>query len=149
MMNKHDETIQNLFEDYANDLAPREDLAERAKMEMVERKAQPSTSARKNSSAWIHLAWLAPVAVVFVAVIAVIFTLPIFSGFGNMLPEEQAPSQQPTNAVTYYTYADVRGRSVDINDYDDALNISSLKANDYQLVGQRCYAFFTEDGELR
>ena len=147
-MNKHDETIQKLFEDYASDLTPREDLAVKAKMEMVERKAQPSTSARKNSSPWIHFAWIAPVAVMFIAVIAVIFTLPLFGGPGGMFNEDDTPSSS-TNAVVYYSYADVKGRSVSRNDYDDVLQVSRLEANGYQVVGEKYYAFFTEEGELR
>ena len=149
-MKKQDESIQNLFDNYAQELTPRVDLAEKAKMEMVANKqAKPSASARKNSSFWLHFAWITPVAVVFIAVIAVIFTLPTFiGGLGDKFGEE-TPSDQPTNAVAYYTIADVRGRSVSIEDYDNMLQISRLTSNGYQVVGQRCYAFFTEEGELR
>ena len=148
-MMKHDENIQNLFDNYASELTPRQDLAEKARMEMVERKAQPSAVVRKNSSAWIHLAWIAPVAVVFVAIIVVIFSLPLFGGGGSQ-EENQTPStQQPALAVTYYSYSDVKGRSVSIADYDDVLQLSRLTASGYELVGQRCYAFYTQDGQLR
>ena len=150
MMNKHDEEIQNLFDDYASDLAPREDLADKARMEMVaNNQAKPSTSARKNSSFWLHFAWIAPVAVVFVAVIAVIFTLPTFiGGLADRFGEELS-SQPSTNAVAYYSFADVKGRSVSRADYDDVLQVSRLESNGYQVVGERYYAFFTEEGELR
>ena len=150
MMNKHDETIQNLFDAYAEELTPRVDLAEKAKMEMVaEKQAKPSVSARKNSSFWLHFAWITPVAAVFVAVIVVIFTLPTFiGGLGSLFGDDELPSGKPAT-VAYYSLADVKGRSVSIDDYDDMLQVSRLKENDYQIVGQRCYAFFTEQGELR
>ena len=150
MMKKHDETIQYLFDDYAEELTPRQDLAEKAKMEMIaNNQAKSSASARKNSFK-LHLAWIAPVAVVFIAVIAIIFTLPIFrSGQGNLFEGDTVPSEQPSPTVAYYTYADVKGRSVNIDDYDDMLQVSKLNEKGYQIVGQRCYAFFTDKGELR
>ena len=150
MMNKHDESIQNLFDNYASELTPRQDLAEKAKMEMVERKAQPSTSARKNSSFWVHFAWITPVAAVFIAVVVLMFNLPIFTGLGNLFNDGESPSnQQTTTAVAYYTFADVKGRRVDRDDYDEMLNVSKLETNGYDIVGERYYAFFTEEGELR
>ena len=144
MMNKHDEKIQHLFDDYAETLTPRNDLAEKARLEMVANKqAKPSASARK-SSGWVHLAWITPVAAVFIAIVVLIFNLPLFS-LGK-LSDEDTPSQ-PT--VAYYTYSDVKGRSVSLDYCDYMLQINKLTANGYEIVGQRCYAFFTDDGELR
>lgn len=151
-MNKHDESIQNLFDNYASELTAREDLAVKAKMEMVERNTQPSASARRNSSSWIHFAWIAPVAVVFIAVVAVIFTLPLFGGPGGMFNDGETPSTPSVNAVAYYSYADVKGKSVSIDDYDrydDVLQVNRLVENEYQVLGRRYYAFYTEQGELR
>ena len=145
MMKKHDETIQQLFDDYAEQLSPRQDLAERARMEMVERKAQPSASARRKSSFWVNFAWIAPVVAVFIAVVITLFSSPLFSSVGDLLGEDST-SNQP--AVVYYTHADVKGRSASIDDYADALQIGRLKNYDYEVTAQRCYAFFAED-ELR
>ena len=145
-MKKHDETIQNLFDDYAKDLTPRVDLAEKARMEMVERKAQPSASSRRSSFG-VHLAWIAPVAVLFIAVIVIIFNLPIFS-----MPNDNSQGDGPTQqqpAVAYYTFADVKGKSVSLNEYDDMLQVSRLETLGYQVVGQRCYAFYSQDEQLR
>ena len=150
-MKKNDETIQNLFDAYAEELKPRQDLAEKAKMEMVERKSQPSTSARKNSSFWLHFAWITPVTAVFIAIVIVIFNLPVFLGsLGDKFGKDETPSQQqPAPSVAYYTYADVKGRSVSWEDYDDMLQISKLAENGYQVVGEHCFAFYTTEGELR
>ena len=150
-MNRHDEQIQNLFDDYAKELAPRQDLADKAKMEMVASKqANQSVSARKKSSFWVHFAWITPVAAVFIAVIVAIFSLPSFiGGLRDKFGGDDQPSQRPQVAVAYYTYADVKGKSVNIADYNDQLQINRLTANGYQVVGQHCYAFFTEAGALR
>ena len=149
-MNKHDERIQNLFDEYANDLEPRVDLAEKARLEMVaEKQAKPSASSRKKSSFWIHFAWITPVAAVFIAVVVLMFNLPVFLGGLVKKSEQNNTPQQTAPTVAYYTFADVKGRSVDLNDYDDVLKVSRLADNGYQLVGQRAYAFFTATGELR
>ena len=146
-MKKHDETIQHLFDDYAETLTPRNDLAEKARLEMVANKqAQPSASARKSSSGWIHLAWITPVAAVFIAIVVIIFSSPLFAGIGDRLGDNDTP---PQPAVAYYTYADVKGKSVSLDYCDYMLQINKLTANGYEIVGQRCYAFFTDDGELR
>ena len=152
-MNERDERIQNLFDNYADELAPRADLADKALAEMTANKTQPSASPRKKSSFWANLAWIAPIAAVFIAVLVAIFSLPVFNGgLGDTNGEgttDNVPSQQPTVAVSYYTYADVKGRSVDIADYDDELQLSKLLASGYRVVGQKCYAFYTSDDQLR
>lgn len=148
MMDKHDEKIQNLFDDYAQELKPREDLAEKARLTMVaNNQAKPSTSTRKNSSFWVHFAWITPVAAVFIAIVVIMFNLPFFA-LGNLFGDDDS-SGQTTTTVAYYTYADVKGRSVSRADYDDVLQVSRLEKNGYDIVGERYYAFFTEKGELR
>ena len=143
-MNKRNETIQNLFDEYAETLEPRADLASKARIQMAANQAQPSASARKKSGL-VHLAWIAPVAVVFVAIIAVIFTLPMFNWGGSI--GEDTPQTAPT--VVYYTFADVKGSKVSIEQYDDMLQLDRLARYGYQIVGSKCYAFFTSDRELR
>lgn len=149
MMKKHDERIQNLFDDYAEQLTPRQDLAEKAKMEMVaDKQAKPSPSSRPKTSFWTRFAWITSVAAVFIAIIVIIFSLPTTNdGMGNM--SNGSGPQQSAPAVVYYSYADVKGKSVYLDDYDDVLQISKLSATGYQVVGQRYYGFFTQDGQLR
>lgn len=147
-MKKKDETIQNLFDDYAEELIPRVDLTEKAKMEMAANKqAKPSHSARKKSSFWLHFAWVTPVVAVFIVMVVVLFNLPIFSL--PDLSEQNTPSKPATPTVAYYTYADVKGRRVSISEYDDELQISRLETYGYEVLGAKCYAFFTEENELR
>ena len=145
-MNKHDEKIQNLFDDYAKQLTSREDLADKAIKEMVANNAQPSGSARKNSSFGAHFAWITPVVAVFIAVVILMFNLPLL-GNGNWFNKDEPPSEQPT--VIYYTYADVKGRSVSLDYCDYVLKLDRLRANGYEIVGEHCYAFYTDNGELR
>lgn len=145
-MKKHDETIQNLFDDYAEELKPRRDLADKAMNEMVAHQAKPSPSVRKKPSR-IHLGWIVTAAVVFIAVIAIIFDLSIFNDDGEL--DGSGSSQFPAQTVAYYNITDVKGRSVSRDDCDDMLQVSKLVANGYQVLGERYYAFFTEDGHLR
>lgn len=146
-MNKQDDKIKQLFDDYASELTPREDLASKARAEMTASKQdkQP-VSSRKKSIFWRHFAWIAPVFMVMIVVVSLISAPVLFPDTDP--PVTQPPTMTETVTPQYYTFADVKGRSVSADSYDDVLHISSLK-NEYEVVSERYYAFFTDDGELR
>ncbi|MCH5156473.1 MAG: hypothetical protein J1G02_01185 [Clostridiales bacterium] len=148
-MKKQDETIQKLFDDYAQELKPCENLAEKAKMEMVAKQAKPLPSARKKSTFWRNFAWITPTVAVFVVLVVVLFSLPMFTLPDSSTNQGENPSVSVKPTVAYYTYADVKGRSANLSDYDDVLHISKLSDNGYEILGVKCYAFFTDSNELR
>ena len=145
-MNKNDDTIQKLFDDYAEDLNERSDLADRAKAALVAKNAEKSK--RRELGFW---KWLAPVCC---ALIIVVVSISIFAPSGLLGDggSEQPPNQGTNTHVptlTYYTAAEVKGRSVSLSDYDETLKISQIKQDgDYQVVYERYYAFYFEDGAL-
>ena len=147
-MKKQDEMIKQLFDGYARELTPRDDLSSAARDEMtvLNKQQQPSASARKNNGFARHLGWIIPVSVVvlFVAVVSVF--LP-FLRFGDGTGSGNDVVTTPP-APEYYTFSDVKGRSIAIDDCDDMLQISRL-LDKYVLISERYYAFYTQDGELR
>ena len=152
MMNEHDDKIKQLFDDYASELTPRDDLASKARALMTASKTEvkQSVSARKKSVFWRHFAWIAPVFMVMIVVIALV-SGPVFGSLGNIFdrtPSEQQPPILTEAPTYYYSFADVKGRSVSGESYDEVLRISAIK-EEYEVVSERYYAFFTEDGDLR
>ena len=154
MMNKQDDKIKQLFDDYAKELTPRDDLAGLARAEMTASKTerkQPA-SERKKSNFWIYFACIAPVCVVMIVVIALVAS-PIFGFVGGIFDGITHPSNPSPPTLTQmhtdsYSYDDVKGRSISLEDCDDVLRISYIKQA-YEVVGERYYAFYTDDGELR
>lgn len=149
-MKKQDDKIQQLFDSYASELTPRNDLSSAARDEMValNKQPKPSASARQNNGFVRHLGWLIPVSavVLFIAVFSVFG--PIF-GLGDFLQcNHNAQTPPVTPAETVYTFADVKGRSVTLDDCDEALQVSRL-LDEYDIINSRYYAFYTADGELR
>ena len=156
-MNKQDDQIKQLFDDYANELAPREDLASKARAAMTATdKSEQPTSASKKSGFWRHFAWIAPVASVASVLVIVVIALivaPIFGFIGGIFnkPSDTPSTTPPTFAelpTSTYSYSDVKGRRVSADTYDDTLHISAIK-QDYEVVGEHYYAFYTESGQLR
>lgn len=145
MMKRNDE-IQKLFDDYAEELTPREELSSKAKNAMTAER-QPASSRAKTS--WtIHLAWAIPVFCVLLVSLTTFGTV-----FANIFanPDFKNPNaSSPDSRVKYYTFADVKGRAVQLADCDDILNVSALAGDgEFEVVNARYYAFYTENGELR
>lgn len=146
-MKKQDDSIKKLFDDYASELAPREDLSSAARFEMTAiGKTKPSVSSRPKKSFARHLGWIIPVGLVVTFVVIFSMFLPIF-GLGDST-QGGHNAQKPPVSETVYTFADVKGRSVSLSDCDSMLKISNIK-QEYQVVSERYYAFYTADGELR
>ena len=147
-MKKQDDMIKQLFDDYARELTPRDDLSSAARDEMTafRKQQKPSASARKNDGFARHLGWIIPVSLVvlFVSVVSIFLPFLMFNdrpGSGNdVVTTPPAPE--------YYTFGDVKGRSIAIGDCDGVLQISRL-LDEYEIISARYYAFYTEDGELR
>lgn len=153
-MNKQDDKIKQLFDDYASELAPRDDLSSKARAMMTASPAEnkQSDSPRKKSSFWKHFAWIAPVASVFVIVVITLISAPfiMLGGIFNKpdTPDTPTPPTMSATSTSYYSFADVKGRSVSPDMYEEQLHISAIK-EEYEVVSERYYAFFTDDGQLR
>ena len=151
-MKKNDDTIQKLFDDYAEDLNERNDLAEKARRALVEQNAQKER--QRKSKLW---SWLAPVcaALIIVVVSVSIWSPSLFPDNGGMTPS-QTPSQGNQNAteqdadkINYYALSEVKGRSVAASQFDETLMVSKIADDDeYEIVYERYYAFYFGDGEL-
>ena len=138
-MKKNDDTIQKLFDDYAEDLSERSDLAARAKDALVAENAKNKKQQRKPKF-W---AWLAPIcAALLIVVVSISVLVPFGDGNGSS-DEEQKPQ------INYYSSSNVKGRSVALTQFDDTLNVTQLKEDEeYQIVYERYYAFYFANGEL-
>lgn len=142
VMMKKDEQINKLFDDYAEQLAPREELSSKARAEMAASDGKKSSSSRKRSG-WLHLLWIMPVWIVFALSLALVSRV-IFGhdGNGNLPGAEDIPQ-----TVDYYTFADVFGKRVqpnDANEYakvEDCIKVSALKQR-YEVVSERYYVFY-------
>ena len=148
-MKKQDDLIKQLFDNYADELTPRDDLSSAARYEMTAMSEQrkPSASTRKNNGFVRHLGWLIPVSFVVLFVSVLLVFLPVL-GLNDDPNSGNHNTQLPTTE-TVYTFADVKGRRVTLDDCDDILQISRLVEADYEIVSERYYAFYTESGELR
>lgn len=150
-MKQHDDILQQLFDSYASQLKPRDDLCSAARDEMTALNAQqkPSDSARKNKGFARHLGWIIPVSFVLIFIVSLAVFAPVLGlhdlGSGN----HNAQDNPVTPTETVYTFADVKGRSVSRALCDEKLQVSRLVAAGYEVVGERYYAFYTDDGELR
>lgn len=152
--------IKKLFDDYADELTPRQDLASKAKTAMSVKNNKQSVKSNKQS-ANRRIGWIASLASAFVVlIICVGIVLPFINGNGSDIHPgiEQTPSQGPgqnaqtgdesLNSIVYYAISDVKGKSVGLSDVDDKLQISRLEYSGYQIVSERYYAFYTDEGEL-
>ena len=149
-MKKKDDTVQKLFDDYAEELNERSDLADKARQALVEQNAQKAK--QRKPKIWN---WLAPVCA---ALIIVFVSVSIWSPLGSNGNGTSKPSDTPNQSeqdtspgvqVNYYTSAEVKGRGIELFDCDDTLNISELKQDEeYEVVSERYYAFYFENGKL-
>ena len=151
-MKKNDDTIQKLFDDYAEDLTERSDLAQKAKDALAEKNAQvaPKTKQRKPNF-WT---WFAPVcAALIIVVVSFSIWLPKGTvgedGNGGDTNVSQGEQSNQSAQINYYALSDVKGRSVAPSDFESTLNITKIKEDEsYQVVYERYYAFYFEDGTL-
>ena len=146
-MKKQDDMIQELFDSYASELTPRDELSSAARDEMTALNVQqkPSASARKNNGFVRHLGWIIPVSLVFVVLLVLMAFSPVL-GLDDFF-QDNSTAQNPPETV--YTFADVKGRSVTLADCDGMLQISRLKSAGYEVLNAHYYAFYTADGDLR
>ena len=149
-MKKQDDILQQLFDDYASELKPRDDLSSAARYEMTALNAQqkPSTSARKNKGFVRHLGWIIPVSFVFIFIVSFVSVFAPVLGL-NDLHNGSHNAQNTPVAPKVYTFADVKGRSVSKNYCDGILQISRIEAAGCEVVSERYYAFYTDKGDLR
>lgn len=155
-MKKNDDAIQKLFDDYAEDLGQRPDLAERAKAALAAKNAAERVNGTKQQRKPNLWSWLAPVCaalLVFVVSFSVLGRLGLFSRGdledGSITEGNQQMTSPNSPYMQYYSSADVKGRSVSLAEIDGTLQISQIKADvEYQVVSERYYAFYFEDGTL-
>ncbi|MCH5160236.1 MAG: hypothetical protein J1F66_05285 [Clostridiales bacterium] len=150
-MKKNDDNIQKLFDDYAEDLNERNDLAEKARLALVEQNAKKDKQQRKPKM-WN---WLAPVcAALIIVVVSVSIWSPFNSNGGGTfgpsgLPNQSGQGKYPSVNINYYASSDVKGRGITLSDCDETLKISNLLLDDeYTVVSEHYYAFYFDDGNL-
>ena len=149
-MKKNDDTIQKLFDDYAEDLSERNDLAEKARQAIAAQNAKKAK--QRKPKIWN---WLAPVcAALIIVVVSVSIWSPLLSSENGTTTPSQTPNQgdqdtSPNTHVNYYSLSDVKGRSVPPSQFDTTLNVTQIKDDEeYEIVYERYYAFYFKDGEL-
>ena len=156
VMKKNDDAIQKLFDDYAEDLGERVDLAERAKAALAAKNAATDVNKAKQQRKPNFWSWLAPICAVLIIVVVsfgVLAPLGIFGDGGKLSDGDQVAGNEQVDSsvsnIEYYAASDVKGRSVAYKDCDGTLKISQIKADaDYTVVSERYYAFYFEDGTL-
>lgn len=142
-MKRNDDTIQRLFDDYAEDLTERSDLASKAKQELADRKANAKNAKKRKPNI---MAWLVPICCAFLAVVVAV---SVFAPSGESNDGNPNGGTQPPTTLTYYTVSQVTGRRIALSDCDDTLKISKLKQDEnYDVVYERYYAFYFDDGTL-
>ena len=155
-MKKNDDAIQKLFDDYAEDLTGRSDLADRAKAALAAKNAANAQKVEKQQRKPNFWSWLAPICAV---LIIVVVSFSVFGRLGilgdgkfdgnSSEGNQQAGSSDPSAQIEYYSSSDVKGRSVALSACDDTLKISQIKAEEqYVVVSERYYAFYFADGTL-
>ena len=150
-MKKNDDTIQKLFDDYAEGLNERTDLADKARQALAEQNAKKAQ--RRKPRLW---AWLAPVCAVLILVVSISVWAPIIGGldFGSSgLPNN--PSQNDgdnanNNAqINYYSLSQVKGRRVTASQASETIDVSAIESDgEFGIVYERYYAFYFENGKL-
>lgn len=155
VMKKNDDAIQKLFDDYAEDLVERPDLAERAKAALVAQNAADAEKAQKQRkpNVWNWLAPVCAVLLVFVVSFSVLGRLGILqrgdSEDDNISEGNQHATSPDSPYMQYYSSSEVKGRRISLSDCDETLRISQIKAeSEYQVVSERYYAFYFSDGTL-
>lgn len=140
---KKDERLNKIFDDYAETLTPREELSSKARNAMAASKERSVSSRGKN--VWLlNLAWILPVCIVFAVSVFVIRAIVLPDG--NDAPF-QGESSYPER-VEYYASGDVVGKSIGQKEAAQYLDVSVLSTN-YQVTGERYYAFYDYLGNLR
>ena len=154
-MKKNDDSIQKLFDDYADGLNERTDLADKARQALAEQNAKKAQ--RRKPKIWN---WLAPVCAVLILVVSISLWSRIIGGFGGFGPggvpnyPNDGPSQSDGNGnhnaqIIYYSLSDVKGRSVTPSQASKTLDVSAIEADrEYKIVYERYYAFYFASGRL-
>ena len=146
-MKKNDDSIQKLFDDYAEGLQERGDLSSRARQALAEQNAKRAK--QRKLKFWN---WLAPVFAVLIVVVSISIWSPIFGGQVGTVPNPPDGSGDGStqNAqITYYSLSDVKGRTVSASQIAATLDVSPIESDDeFVIVAARYYAFYFENGEL-
>ena len=157
-MKKNDDTIQKLFDDYAEGLNERTDLVDKARQALAEQNVNRAPQKRK-SRIW---RWLAPICTVLILVVSISLWAQIIRGLGSIGPggvpnyPNDGPSSYPSQSegnhnaqVTYYSLSDVKGRSVTPSQASKTIDVSAIESDgDYKIVYERYYAFYFASGRL-
>lgn len=130
---KQNDKIQNLFDDYADSLPVRQDLAQKAAREVERRKKKPTF--------W---RWFSPLAA---AVVLVVFCFAVFPSIlqGTNKPGDNAskPSEgQNQTQILYYAVSDVIGKTLSAEDAQKTFKVAELDSDVGQVIYQKYYAFY-------
>ncbi len=146
---KKDDELKKLFDDYADEQTPKDYLSSKARQSMISSQQREHISSSRPHNGWLHLVWIAPVLCVLL-IVSLLVASPLFKNLidGGINEDSEAPSA-PQSGIQYYTLDQVKGRRVAREQYDDILCIARLEQAGYTVVGEKYYAFFTEDDQLR
>ena len=150
-MKKNDETIQQLFDDYAEGLNERTDLADKARQALAEQNAKKAQ--QRKPRLW---AWLAPICAVLILVVSISIWAPIFggldfgpSGMPNNPSQNEGDSANNNERIKYYSLLDVKGRNVTAAQAGEMIDVSAIESDgEFEIVYERYYAFYFENGKL-
>lgn len=131
---KQNDKIQNLFDDYADSLPVRQDLAQKAVSEVERRKKKPTF--------W---RWFSPLAA---ALVLVVFCFAVFPSIlqGTNTPDNSAsdnPSDgQNQTQILRYAVSDVVGKTLSADDAQTTFKVAELDSDVGQVIYQKYYAFY-------
>ena len=136
-MEEKDKDIERLFDEYADDLRPRADLAQRARQQMQPRRER----AHAKRVAAISIASLAGAAASIA--VAVLSVNALFRASGR--PGENSPASPPAVYATEYNISDVRAVSISRKTAEEYFDFSAIERN-CDIFDENYYACYLKDG---
>lgn len=131
---KQNDEIQRLFDDYADSLPIRQDLAQKAAVEAERRKKKPTF--------W---RWFSPLAA---ALVLVVFCFAVFPSVfpnkdnpGNSASDKPSEGQNQTQ-ILHYAVSDVVGKTLSAEEAQTTFKADELNSDVGQVIYQKYYVFY-------
>ncbi|MBD5131511.1 MAG: hypothetical protein HDT28_02805 [Clostridiales bacterium] len=142
-MNEKDEQLNGLFDEYANDLQPRTDLAQKARDELVRKNEKKQKPALRYGVIFGSLAAAAAVAVFAFSVLPGLFT----GNNDGATNEENGPSDASpaTPSAVSYTIGEVRATKTTRSDISDFIDISRIENAGYEVYSENYYNCYIKE----
>ena len=137
---KRNDKIQQIFDDYAQNLPDRSDLADRARSVMSQNaqaqhnRAVFSSKPSNKRSGWI---WAVCSVCVVLAVCLALFPVILNGNFYD------------GNELQYYTSRQISGKALSASQTAQYLPVERLGGNGWTVVYDKYYGYFADDGDLR